>query len=78
MRGQKPLHMSKPINFLLLFLHFAALNTSRGGLNNTFEAMGQKVQKAATDAASKAVADAAAKEMQKQMGNIMSGGFKRK
>ena len=48
---------------------------SRGGaaLNNTIEAMGQQVQKAATQA----VAQAAANEMQKQMSNAI-GGFMRK
>ena len=51
---------------------------SRGGINNALDAMGQQVTKAATSAAAKAATDAAAKEMQKQMGNIMSGGFKRK
>merc|ERR1712226_857979 len=50
---------------------------TRGGINNALDAMGQQVTKAATSAATKAATDAAAKEMQKQMGNIMSGGFKR-
>jgi hypothetical protein len=51
---------------------------TRGGIQEKFDAMGQQVTKAATSAATKAATDAAAKEMQKQIGNVMSGGFKRK
>ena len=79
-----PTVTEQPIKILLIFLHFPAapitsiFRENSRGLNNTLEAMGQHVQKAATDAATKAVADAAAKEMSKQMGNLMSGGFRRK
>jgi len=67
---------SKPSDQTLdpFFSFFCCLpSCRRGGLNNAIDAMGQQVQKAATQA----VAQAAANEVQKQMTHAI-GGFMRK
>jgi len=60
--------------FIFLILFCCPVNiSSRGGLTNTMDAMGQQVQRAAVQAAS----TAAANEMQNQMSKAMSGLMKR-